>query len=200
MVSSEGISADPSKVEAVKNSATPVEVKQLRSFLGLTSYYCRFIPAFSKVATPLFALTHKYVIFHWDKEYQKYFDHLKGLLIQATLLVFLDFAKSFVLEIDASGQGLGAVFSQEQESGFTAPIANASRTFQKHEQNYGPMELEAIGVVWAIRYFQPYLYGHDCKVYTDHEALKSLLTPHPSGKLARWGLAIQKLDLEIHYE
>ena len=61
-------------------------------------------------------------------------------------------------------------------------------------------ELEALGVVWAIHHFRPYLYGYACKVYTDHEALKPLLnTPHPSGKLARWGLSIQELNLEIHY-
>ena len=131
---------------------------------------------------------------------QNSFGHLKGLLIQAPLLVFPDFTKPFVLETDASGQGLGAVLNQQQENGLVAPIAYASRTLQKHEQNYGVTELEALGVVWAIRHFKPYLYGHACKVYTDHEALKSLLnTPYPSGKLARWGLTIQELDLEIHY-
>ena len=61
-------------------------------------------------------------------------------------------------------------------------------------------ELEALGVVWAVKHFRPYLYGHHCDVYTDHEALRSLLnTPHPSGKLARWGLALQELELQIHY-
>lgn len=201
VVSSEGISADPVKVEAVKDFATPLDVRQLRSFLGLASYYRRFIPAFSKVAAPLFALTRKDALFQWDESCQKSFDRLKGLLIKAPLLVFPDFTKPFVLETDASGQGLGAVLSQQQESGLVAPIAYASRTLQKHEQNYGATELEALGVVWAIRHFRPYLYGHACKVYTDHEALKSLLnTPHPSGKLARWGLAIQELDLEIHYK
>ena len=191
VVSREGISADPSKVEVVKNFATPIDVRLLRSFLGLSSYYRRFVPAFSKVAAPLFALTHKDAIFQWDKKCQESFDHLKGLLMQAPLLVFPDFTKSFVLETDASGQGLGAVLSQQQESGFTAPIAYASRTLQKHEQNYGTTELEALGVVWAVRHFRPYLYGHACKVHTDHEALRSLLnTPHPSGKLARWGLSI----------
>ena len=61
-------------------------------------------------------------------------------------------------------------------------------------------ELEALGVVWAVKHFRPYLYGHKCLVITDHEALKSLLnTPHPCGKLARWGLAIQELDLVIQY-
>ena len=196
----EGISADLSKVEAVKNFATPIDVRQLRSFLGLTSYYRRFVPAFSKVAAPLFALTRKDDIFQLDKKCQESFDHLKGLLMQAPLLVFPDFTKSFVLETDASGQGLGAVLSQQQESGFAAPIAYASRTLQKHEQNYEAIELEALGVVWAVHHFRPYLYGHACKVYTDHEALRSLLnTPHPSGKLARGGLSIQELDLEIHY-
>ena len=68
------------------------------------------------------------------------------------------------------------------------------------EQNYGVMELEALGVVWAVQHFRHYFYGHHCDVFTDHEALKSLLnTPHPSGKLARWGLALQEINLSIFY-
>ena len=79
-------------------------------------------------------------------------------------------------------------------------MAYASRTLQPHEQNYGVTELEALGVVWAVRHFRHYLYGHHCDVFTDHEALKSLLnTPHPSGKLARWGLSLQEVDLSIFY-
>ena len=90
--------------------------------------------------------------------------------------------------------------AQIQEDGATRPLAYASRTLQKHEQNYVVTELEALGVVWAVKHFRPYLYGHRCDVCTDHEALKSLLnTPQPSGKLARWGMAIQELDLHIHY-
>lgn len=97
-------------------------------------------------------------------------------------------------------QGLGAVLAQKAEDGSVHPIAYASRTLQPHERNYGVMELEALGVVWAVKHFRPYLYGHRYKVFTDHEALKSLLnTAHPSGKLARWGLVLQELDLEIRY-
>ena len=78
------------------------------------------------------------------------------------------------------------------------PIAYASRTLQDHEKRYRITELEGLGVVWAVKYFRPYLYGHHCDIYTDHEALKSLLnSPQPSGKLARWGMAIQELDLRI---
>ena len=69
-----------------------------------------------------------------------------------------------------------------------------------HECNYGATELEALGVVWAVKHFRSYLYGHRCDVYSDHEALKSLLnTPQPSGRLARWGMALQELDIHIHY-
>ena len=79
-------------------------------------------------------------------------------------------------------------------------IAFASRTLQAHERNYGVTEMEALGVIWAVQQFRHYLYGHKCTVFTDHEALRSLLnTPHPSGKLARWGLALQELDLQIQY-
>ena len=200
VVSRQGITADRSKVTAVQDFPTPNSVKELRSFLGLASYYRRFIPGFSKVASPLFSLTHKGADFVWNSECGNVFNRLKSLLTSAPLLVFPDFEKEFILETDASGVGLGAVLAQEQDTGVKAPIAYASRTLQKHEKNYGVTELEALGVVWAVKHFRPYLYGHKCRVVTDHEALKSLLnTPHPSGKLARWGLAIQELDLQILY-
>ena len=128
------------------------------------------------------------------------FKKMKTLLSTAPLLVFPDFSKEFVLETDASGLGLGAILSQQQDNKVVAPISYASRTLQKHERNYGVIELEALGIVWAVKHFRPYLYGHKCLVITDHEALKPLLnTPHPSGKLACWGLAIQELDLVIQY-
>ena len=114
-------------------------------------------------------------------------------------MAFPNFDEDFLLETDASGLGLGAVLAQRVD-GVTRPVAYASRTLQTHEANYGATELEALGVVWAVKHFRPYLYGHRCDVFTDHVALKSLLnTPQPSGKLARWGLALQDLDLHIHY-
>ena len=104
------------------------------------------------------------------------------------------------METDASRIGLGAVLAQEVEDGTLHPVAYASRTLQPHEQNYGATELEALGVVWATKHFRHYLYGHKCVIFTDHEALKSLLnTPDPSGKLARWGLILQDMELEIKY-
>ena len=123
---------------------------------------------------------------------------LKKLLTSAPVLAYPDFAKPFVLETDASGEGLGAVLAQQQEDNSIRPIAYVSRSLQPHEKNYGSTELEGLGVVWAVQHFRPYLYGHKCEVFTDHSAPTSLLnTPQPSGKLARWGMAIQELDLHI---
>ena len=195
VVSSAGVAADPRKIEAVKDYPTPVDVKSLRSFLGLASYYRRFIAGFS-----VYALTRKGVPFTWSATYQGVFDKLKQLLTNAPVLVFHEFSQPFLLETDASGEGLEAVLAQKQEDNSVHPIAYASHTLLPHGRNYGISELEALAVVWAVKYFRNYLYGHKCQVFTDHEALKSLMnTPHPSGKLARWGLALQELDLEIRY-
>ena len=94
--------------------------------------------------------------------------------------------------------GLGAILAQTHEYGTTHPSTYASRTLQQHERNYAATKLEALGVVWVVKHFRHYLYGHDCEVYTGHEPLIALLnTPHPSGKLARWRLTLQDVDLVI---
>ena len=192
-VSVNGISADSSKVEAVRDFPPPRDVSAVRSFLGLTSYYRRFVSGFSKIAEPLFSLTRKGIPFQWNDKCSDAFQKLKELLTNAPLLIFPKFDREFYLETNASILGLGAVLAQKNEADLFAPIAFASRSLQKHEKNYCSTELEALAVVWAVRHFRPYLYGHTCHLFTDHMALKSLLnTPHPSGKLARWGLTIQE--------
>ena len=200
VVTTTGIAPDPKKVTAVREFAVPEDLKILRSFVGLASYYRRFIPSFSRIAAPLFELTKKDKPYRWTEECQTAFDRLKQLLTEAPVLAYPQFDTGFQLETDASRVGLGAVLAQRQEDGTVRSVAYASRTLLQHERNYGVTELEALGVVWAIRHFRHYIYGRRCEVYTDHEALKILLnTPHPSGKLARWGLSLQELDLRIHY-
>ena len=198
VVSAAGIQTDPKKLGAVERYPKPRNVKALRSFLGLASYYRRFVPKFAATAGPLHLLTKKDVMFVWTPQCQLAFEELKRLLTSAPVLAYPQFDRHFILETDASAAGLGAVLAQNQDDHSTRPIAYASRTLQPHEKRYGATEMEGLGIVWAIKYFRPYLYGHPCEVYTDHSALTSLLnTPPPSGKLARWGMAIQELDLKI---
>ena len=200
MVSAGRISVDPEKVRAVTDFPMPTDLRSLRAFLGLTSYYRRFIPRYSAIAQPLYHLTRKDIPFEWTSECNLALTRLKSTLTEAPVLAYPQFGHPFLLETDAPGIGLGAVLSQKQTDGTIRPIAYASRTLQPHERNYGVSELEALGVVWAVKHFRHYVYGHQCTVYTDHEALKSLLnTPQPSGKLARWGMALQELDLDIQY-
>ena len=146
VVSREGISADPEKVEAVRNFPQPQDVKSLRSFLGLASYYRRFISGFSVVANPLFALTKKDVDSQWTATCEEAFQELKKRLTEAPVLAFPVFHQRFLLDTDASGIGLGAVLAQKQEGGSVRPVAYASRTLQPHERNYGVTELEAFGL------------------------------------------------------
>ena len=126
VVSSDGMSPDSAKVDAVKRFPQPLDLRTLRSFLGLASYYRRFIPQFSVVASPLHALTRKNAVYVWDPVCQRAFERLKELLTVAPVLAFPDFSREFMLETDASGAGLGAVLAQKQEDGLVRPIAYAS--------------------------------------------------------------------------
>ena len=200
VVSADGIKIDPRKTQAVRDFPVPKNVRSLREFLGLTSYYRRFIDGYSRMAKPLYQLTKKDVPYSWSPAHQQAFERLKERLTAVPVLVYPNFTMPFLLETDASRDGLGAVLAQRQLDGTMRPIAYASRTIQGAEARYASSELEALGVVWATRHFRHYLFGHRCIVFTDNVALKSLLaTPHPSGKLARWGLELQELDLTIQH-
>ena len=118
VISKDGIRlADPARTNQMKHFPTSKDVTQVRQFFGLASYYRRFIPGFAKVASPLHALTRKGVAFAWSPECEAAFNQLKSLLITAPVLAYPQFGpdKSFILETDASGCGLGAVLSQNSQ-------------------------------------------------------------------------------------
>ncbi len=201
VVSASGIKPDPAKVDKVRSYPTPTDATKVRQFLGLASYYRRFIPAFARIAHPLHALTKKDASFQWTSDCEASFNRLKDCLVTAPVLSYPQFGpgREFILETDASGVGLGAVLAQECD-GQVHPVAYASRTLDPHERNYGISELETLALVWAVRQFRPYILGHRTTVYTDHAACTSLLnSARPSGKLARWALAIQEMDLVIKH-
>jgi len=199
VISAQGIPPDPQKLRAVSEFPVPTDVRAVREFVGLASYYRRFVPNFARVAGPLHALTRSNVSFVWTDSCQHAFDQLKELLTSPPVLAYPDFDQPFQLYTDASGKGLGAVLEQQQE-GVSHPVAFASRTLSKHEQRYGITELETLAVVWRLRHFRAYLYGHRVTIITDHAPVKALLnTKHPSGKLARLAESVAELDVEILY-
>ena len=122
VVSANSVQTDPKKLKAVEEFPTPLDVKTLQSFLGLASYYRRFVPVFSKEAGSLHALTKQDTPFVWSPTCQRAFEQLKTLLTYSPVLAYPDFSKPFVLETDASGAGLGAVLVQKQDDGSLRPV------------------------------------------------------------------------------
>ena len=131
LVSESGIATDPVKTEKVSNWPVPVNCKQLQTFLGLATYYRRFVQDFAKIARPLYQLTQANTPFLWDGTCQTAFDRLREKLVSAPIL---DFSRSFILDTDASDEGIGGVLSQSQEDGKEHVIAYASRNLTKAEQ------------------------------------------------------------------
>ena len=132
---------------AVKEYPIPQSVKEVRQFLGIASYYRRFIQGFAKIAQPLHSLTQKGARFAWTWSCQSAFEELKTRLTESPLLAYPNFSKSFTLKTDASVKGLGAVLSQRQDDGCLHPIAYASRALSPHEKRYAITELETLAVV-----------------------------------------------------
>ena len=162
VVSDDGVATDPNKIAAVAQWKCPETVKELKSFLGFASYYRRFVSVFSQIASPLNSLAAKLtskdkrvknsIKPHWTKTCHAAFQTLKQKLTAAPVLAYADFNKPFILDIDASHDGLGAVLLQEWE-GRVRPIAFASRSLRRTErnmQNYSSMKLEFLAFKWAV--------------------------------------------------
>ena len=186
-ITAQGLKPNPARIEAVKQYKVPHDLHTVRQFLGLTSFYRRFVPGLARIATLLHELTKKEVPFKWTEACEIAFDHLKDKLVEAPILAYPNFNKEFTLETDASVCSLGAILLQFQEDKRLHPVAYASRALSDQEKRYAITELETSAVVWVMSHFYCYLYGHDVTVLTDHSAVKAVLcNPEGSSKHARW--------------
>ena len=200
VVSEAVIKPDPEKVKAVEKFPVPKNIHDVRSFLGLCSYYRRFIKNFCDRAQPLQELLKGDSKFAWGLEQVKSFENLKAALISDPILGLFEEKAPTEIHADASGYGLGAVLVQIQKEKERV-IAYASRTLTKSEKNYSTTERECLAAVWAITKFRPYLYGRFFKVVTDHHSLCWLTgLKDPAGKLARWVLRLQEYNFEVTYK
>ena len=192
-----GVGTMGEKVQAVKDWPTPSSVQDLKSFLGLSSYYRRFVKGFSCIATPLFRLLQKGEVFSWTVECQAAFALLQEALVEAPILFPPDPTLPFILDTDASNSGAGAVLAQVTREGERV-VAYYSRTFNKAERRYCVTRRELLAVVSAIRHFRYYLGGLHFTVRTDHSALQWLMSfKEPEGQLARWIEELQAYDFTI---
>lgn len=152
VISSEGVMADPSKVEAVRAWPTAKTQTEVRSFVGLASYYRRFFKGFAEIARPLHQLTEKGKRFVWGEECQESFQRLKASFISAPVLAYPDPKKPFILDTEASDVGIGAVLCQE-DGGLERVVAYASRALTKPERKYATTKKELLSVVMFYKAF-----------------------------------------------
>ena len=207
IVSEDGIRTDPRKVEAVHQWPVPVTVTDVRSFLGLTNYYRRFLEGYAKIVRPLNNLISgenadkKKTLVEWTPECQEAFEKLKTLCTEAPVLACPDFTRPFKLHIDACDRGLGAILYQDQPDGQEKPISFASRSLNKAESNYPAHKLEFLALKWAVtKRFHEYLYGNEFTVYMDNNPLTYILTTAKLDATGhRWVAALAAYNFTLNY-
>ena len=191
-----------SKIQDVKNFPEPRTPKEVRSFLGLTSYYRRFIKNYSDIAFPLVELTKKRTKFNWTNECQTAFDQLKSVLINYPILRSPNFNLPFKLAVDASDVGMGAVLLQECEDGTDHPIAYFSKKLNPAQRKYSTIEKETLSLIMALQHFDVYVSSSTVPVtvFTDHNPLIFIHRfKNQNQRLTRWSLFLQDKNLDIKH-
>lgn len=201
IVTPEGVKPNPEKIRAIQKYPIPKTPKEIKGFLGLLGYYRKFIKDFAKITKPLTSCLKKDAIINIkDPEYLKCVEFCKNILTNEPILQYPNFSESFNLTTDASNFAIGAVLSQGK-IGSDLPVAYASRTLNTSETNYSTIEKELLAIIWAVKYFRPYLFGRKFKIVTDHKPLQWLFSSkEPSSKMVRWRLKLQEFDYEIIYK
>lgn len=195
VISQEGVSTDPSKISAMKNWPLPTSIKQLRGFIGLTGYYRRFIKSYGEISRPLMQLLKK-GSFQWSQAATEAFTKLKQAMITSPVLALPDYSIPFVVETDASDQGVGAVLMQQGR-----PIAYFSKGLSNKHQGLSTYEKELLAIVLATQKWNYYLQGNHFVIKTDHQSLKFLLEQRLSTLLQqKWLSNIIGFDYEIVYK
>ncbi len=167
------------------------------AFLGLCSYYRRFIRNFAHTAEPLHRLTHKGVPFTWSAQASESFSILKEALTSPPIMAFPNLSITFLLYMDASLHSVGSVLSQHVD-GKEHVIAYASHVLTTSERKWSTFDRELFAIVWSVRHFRHYLACYPFTIVTDHKpliGLKKLPLDHdPTGRRARWAVELDLYD------
>ncbi|KAH9704470.1 hypothetical protein KPL70_011475 [Citrus sinensis] len=197
VVSIKGIEVDKAKIEVISKLPQPKTVRDVRSFLGHVGFYRRFIKNFSAISKPLCNLLLKDAPFEWNDDCQKSFEKIICLLTSAPIMQSPDWSLPFELMCDASDFAVGAVLGQRMD-GKPFVIYYASKTLDSAQMNYSTTEKELLAMVFALNKFRSYLLGSKSVVFTDHAAVRYLMSKQDAKpRLIRWILLLQEFDLTI---
>lgn len=204
VLTTDGLKTAPSKVQSIALWERPNNINELRSFLGLTSYYRKFIKNYSIRANPLYKLLKKDTKFIWDENCNYAFEDLRKCLLSDPILIYPDFNKPFIVRTDASNKGIGGVLLQIGKDNLELPVTCVSRSLKPAERNYSITDLEGLAVIYTLKKFRQYIISNKnkTKFITDHEPLigffnKSLPV---KGRHLRWMEEFNKYNIIIKYE
>ncbi len=200
VVSQDGIRPDPANTDRVRTWPTPRTPTQVRSFLGLCSYYRRFVKNFAKIAAPLHRLTQKGATFDWSLECEDAFTSLRDALTHPPIMAYPDPSQPFIIYTDASHAAIGCVLSQTHNRQERV-VAYASHVLTAAERRWSTYDRELWAIVWSIRHFRHYLASTQFTVVTDHKPLvglrKLLFQNDRTGRRSRWALELNPSDWVI---
>ena len=201
VISDKGVETDPAKVAAVQDFPRPTNLRESRSFIGLTSYYRRFVKNFSQIAMPITSLTQKHRVFEWGESQEKAFAELKSILTHAPILAHFDPSRETIIQTDASHFGWGFIISQiDAETRREHPIAIESGRFVAAQLNYTTTEKEFMAIVEAFKRSRHMLLQVDSTVITDHLNLTYWMEPRQlSPRQARWVELLSTFRFKIVY-
>ena len=204
-ITAEGIQPLPSKVKAIKEAPVPSNVTELKAYLGLLTYYGKFLPNLSTTLAPLYALLRKDASWNWGDDQEKAFKRSKELLTSSSLLVHFDPKLKLTLACDASTYGIGAVLAHIMPDGSEKPIGYVSRSLTSAERNYSQLEKEGLACVFGVKKFHDYVFGHPFQLVTDHKPLITLLSEYKttpvqaSARIRRWSLTLAAYEYHITF-
>ncbi len=194
------IHTDEAKVEAIQNIQSPSTKKQLRAFLGLTSYYRAFLQYFGELTAILCKLTKARAPtdLKWTPAHENAFQKVKNALCRNTVLYVPDMSIPFLLQCDASDYAVACCLAQEKGN-VEYPVAHASCKLSGNQLNWATIEKEAYAILYGLKKFDIFLYGSKVIIYTDHNPLQYLTQTTPkNARLMRWALALQRYNIEIN--
>ena len=200
-VSKGGVTVMPNKVKKIQGLERPSDVKGIRSFLGLTGYYRRFIPEYAHRSQPLTMLTRKKSKWQWGEEQDNAFEGLKSALREAPVLRPPQWGKPWIIDCDASNTVVGAVLSQEEpDTKEEHPVYYYSRLLNPAERNYSTTDRECLAVIAAVKKFRVYVLGAPLEIRTDHAVVWQLLNKvDATGRYARWVCIMSEFDFTLRY-